>query len=267
LSPGYRIINKSFLKRDTPRDDPVKWFIEGEPVDYEDGIPLVDEYGYHFVHTEAFANRGGELSGKIKASMDKSFSALGLSDNAATEGTISISLRNTPGPANIDIGIDGVFSVQIQLGPADFTDIVKGLSEGKELWVSLSDFNFRPLLVTDDSHHAHERYYWVPYTGVFNEIYNRLGGELGDSYLREPSASIGFSRFSLPNNANPIERRAQRATIGTHQVAENEPTTSDLIKLISEDLTNQQEVLFSLRRYFGVGNLLLLVVILILVLK
>ena len=270
ISGGWDLDNEEFLERDDPQNDGIDWFYEGEPVQYKGGKPLVPhkKHDSEPIHTKAISTRHEDLIGTIKSSgrnqsfnpiRPHSFSKLGSDQDASTEGKIYIKQSVNPVPPRFLViayrDTQVQLEIQLQLDPKDFAGVAKGLSEGRKLWVNLSDFLFQPLLVTEDGLKALEHFYWVPYCEPFKEIYNRLRDKTGDAYHRLPEANFSFMGQYLPEEEEEEEKEF------VDEVPTEDMTTT-LIQQVSASLNQQQQMLMNLRRSTGFGNFLLFLILL-----
>ncbi len=252
-STGWYLGEQEFLERENPQDDEWDWYINGEPISYQDGKPLIqnDNPSISIIHTTPRITNPNELRGKIKSSRTGRFSQLGETKDKVTEGTITISQVRNPAPARFFITY-GEPSIELQLNPSEFANVVKGLSAGQQFWISLSHFGFRPLLVTKDGHEALVNFYWVPYADPFKEIYDRLKENTGDAFYRLPEAKFGFFVRDIPEQSDdPV--------VETGIPKEDE--TAALAQQTLDSLNQQQQLLATLRRSVGFGNFLLFLIL------
>ncbi len=252
-SAGWNFSTEEFGARENPQDDEVDWYIDGEPVNYQDGKPLIpnDKFSISIVHTTPHITRHNELRGNIKSYRTGRFSQLGDTKDEVSEGRINISQASNPAPARLVITY-GEPSIELQLNPSEFAKVVEGLSAGRQFWISLSNFLFRPLLVTKDGHKSLENFYWVPYADPFKEIYDRLKKNTGDANERLPEAKFGFVEQDIPEQSD-------EPVVETDIPKEDE--TAALTQQTLDSLNQQQQMLASLRRSAGFGNFLLFLIL------
>ncbi len=252
-STGWFFGEQEFLERENPQDDEWDWYIDGKPISYQDGKPLIqnDKFSISIIHTTPQITNPNELRGKIKSFRKGRFSQLGKTKDEVSEGTITISQVRNPAAARFFMTY-GEPSITLQLNPSEFAKVVEGLSAGRQFWISLSHFGFDPLLVTKDGHKSLENFYWVPYADPFKEIYDRLKENAGDVYNRLPEAKFGFVVQDIPEQSD-------EPVVETGIPKEDE--TAALAQQTLDSLNQQQQLLATLRRSVGFGNFLLFLIL------
>ncbi|NBB81034.1 MAG: hypothetical protein GVY36_16585 [Verrucomicrobia bacterium] len=258
ISGGKRISPSDLLNRSDPQNDEVDWFLEGKPVRYEDGKPMVHQADIRPIHTRADFFRPCTLSGKIKTLDGKSFGVLGSSQETVTEGEITIQSCENPAATRLFV-YPASYCIEMQLEPKDFVEMVSEISEGRQFEVNLRDFAFDPLLVTENGPEALERFYWLPMRGFFSDVYKGYEDRFEDKAVmdRLPHSSIRFITFYPSGVNSQTELPEPKKVFSSEDKAEAMATAQKMLLSLSQ----QQRLLQSLRGYLGLLCLLLIVLV------